>query len=106
MKNAGKRQELSREFGNPIPSSAIPLTSLHKRASPEIDCVVPESPEASAISRNRMIRKVSADDLSKPFPLDQYGVVHSPLQLLFDRSQPCPHPISARLPFKLEGTPA
>jgi hypothetical protein len=53
-----------------------------------------------------MIRKVSADDLSKPFSLDRYGFVHSPLQLLFDRSQPCPHPISARLPFKLEGAPA
>ncbi len=106
MKDAGKRQELCREFSYPIPSSAIPLTSLTKRASPEIDCVVPESPEAFAISRNRMICKVSADDLSKPFSLDRYAFVHSPLQLLFDRSQPCPHPISARLPFKLEGAPA
>jgi hypothetical protein len=106
MKDTGQGQELCREFSYPIPSSAIPLTSLHKRASPEIDCVVPESPEAFAISRNRVIRKVSADDLSKPFSLDRYGFVHSPLQLLFDRSQPCPHPISARLPFKLEGTPA
>jgi hypothetical protein len=73
MKNAGKRQELSREFGYPIPGSAIPLTSLHERASPEIDCIVPKGPEAFAIGRNRMIRKVSADDLSKPFPLDRYG---------------------------------
>jgi hypothetical protein len=106
MKDTGQRQEFCREFSYPIPRSAIPLTSLHKRASPEIDCVVPESPEAFAISRNRMIRKVSADDLSKPFSLDRYGFVHSPLQLLFDRSQLCPHPISARLPFKLEGAPA
>ena len=32
--------------------------------------------------------------------------MHAPPQLLFDRSQPCPHPVAARLPFELEGAPA
>ncbi len=106
MKDVRWWQELRREFCHPVPCGAISLTSLRKGASPEINHIVPKGPEASAVGRHRVIREVSADDLSKPLPLYRDRFVHAPPQLLFDRSQPCPHPIPARLPFELEGAPA
>jgi len=102
----GWRQELCREFGHPAPGGAIPLASLHERASPEIGHIVSEGSKASAVCGYRVIREVSTDDLSEPLTLDRDGFVHAPPQLLFDRSQPCPHPVPARLPLELEGAPA
>jgi hypothetical protein len=106
MTDMGWRQELCREFGHPVPGSAIPLAALRERASPEIDHIVPEGPEAPAVGRHRVIREVSANDLSQPLTLERDWFVHAPPQLFFDCSQPCPHPVAARLPFELESAPA
>ncbi len=102
----GGGKNLYREFGHPLPCSSVSLTALHERASPEIDHIVPESPEAPAVGRHRVIRKVSANDLPEPLALERDRFVHAPPQLPFDRSQPPPHPVAARLPFELEGAPA
>ena len=106
MKDAGWGQELCREFGHPVPCGAISLASLYKRTSPDIGHIVPEGSKASAICGDRMIREVSTDNLSKPLTLKRDGFVHAPSQLLFDHSQPRPHPVPARLPLELEGAPA
>jgi len=105
MKDAWRWQELRREFRHPVPCSVIALAALYKRAPPEINHIVPESPEAFAVSRYCVIREVSADDLSQPLSLYRDRFVHAPPQLLFDRSQPCPHPVPARLPLELKGAP-
>jgi hypothetical protein len=102
----GWRQELCREFGYPAPGGAISLASLHERPSPEIGHIVAEGSKASAVCGYRVIRELSADDLSEPLTLEWDRFVHASPQLLFDRSQPCPHPVSARLPLELEGAPA
>jgi len=65
MKDTGWRQELCREFGHPVPCGAIPLASLYNRTSPDIGHIVPEGSKASAVCGYRVIRKVSADDLSE-----------------------------------------
>jgi hypothetical protein len=106
MKDVGRWQELCRELRHPVPGSVIALAALYERAPPEIDYIVPEGPEASAVGRYRVIREVSANDLSQPLTLERDWFVHAPPQLFFDRSQPCPHPVAAGLPFELEGAPA
>jgi hypothetical protein len=106
VKDVGRWQELCREFSHAVPGRTIPLASLHERASPEIDHRVPKGSEASAIGRYRVIREVSADDLLQPLTLERDRLVRAPLQILFDRSQPCAHPVPARLSLKLEGASA
>jgi hypothetical protein len=75
----GWRQELCREFGHPVPCGAISLASLYKRTSPEIGHIVPEGSKASAVCGYRVIREVSADDLSEPLGLDLNNRVTSRL---------------------------
>ena len=64
------RQELCREFGHPVPGGTSPLASLQERASPEIGHIVSEDSKASAVCGYRVIREVSADDLSEPLNLE------------------------------------
>ena len=91
MKDVGRWQEFCREFRHPVPGSVIALAALYERAPPEIDYIVPEGPEAFAVGRYRVIREVSANDLSQPLTLERDWFVHAPPQLFFDRSRPCPH---------------
>jgi hypothetical protein len=49
-----------------------------------------------------VIREVPADYLPEPLTLERDRFVHASPQFLFDRSQPCPHPVPACLPLKLE----
>jgi hypothetical protein len=106
MKDVRWGQVICRDFRHAAPGRAISLAALRKRAPPEIDHIVPEGPEASAVGRHRVIREVSANDLHKPLALNRDRFVHAPPQLLFDRSQPSPHPVTARLALELERAPA
>jgi hypothetical protein len=58
-----------RKLSHPVPGSTIPLTAPRKRATPEIDNIVPEGSEASTVGRYRVICEVPTDDLSQPLTL-------------------------------------
>ena len=59
--------------------------------------IVSKRTHGFAVSRNSVIRKVSAYDLSQPLTLSWDGFMHSTLQFFLESPQPGPHPISRPL---------
>src|SRR6476659_551538 len=53
-----------------------------------------------------MIRRIAADHLFQPTPLDRDRLMHAPPQRRLDRPQRRPHAVAAALPPELEGAPA
>ena len=95
-------------LGNPVvcqsrdllPSHGASLTSSPQRASPELYDVRAERGERPTVGRDGVLVEVAVDDLTQPFALYRYRLVHAPLQLLFDCSQLRSHTVASAFPFK------
>src|SRR4051812_3504961 len=79
---------------HPRPCEPVFLAAPPQRAPPQVDHMVAEGHEGTAVRWHRMISKVAVDHLRQPAPLDGDRLMHAPPQHVLDP------------PLELEGAPA
>ena len=105
MKDARGGQEVRREVSETIPGGVVLWAAAPKHTSPETFHMVTKRTETRDIGRHRVVGEVTAHHSAQPCSLLRDRFVHASPQFFLDGSQLGTHPVSPRLPFKLEEAP-
>src|SRR6516165_729478 len=106
VKDARFRKPVVRKLRHPCPRHPVLLTATPQRTPPEVDDVVPEHMQGTAVGRHCVVVEVAANDVMQPLSLFRDRLVHAPPHLRFDRLELRSHAVRPGLPFDLEFTRA
>src|SRR6516162_8452769 len=95
MEVARLREPVVGQARHPLPRETVFLTTPPKRAVPEPYHVAAESADTRSVRGNRVIGKVTPDDLRQPTSLLGYRLMHALTQLLLDLREPRPHAVTS-----------